>query len=312
MHVLLKKLPRKVALLLLFFLPLEKKINIERWLRGREEVYFLNRADCVVVSFGKSGRTWLRVMLSRFYQIKHGLSKHSLMGFDNLHRKASEIPIIFFTHDNYIKDYTKHTNSKVDFYDKKVVLLVRDPRDTAVSQFFQWKYRMSSWKKVLNRYPISDEYDDVFKFVMNPDAGIPKMINFMNLWANEIPKLKNLLVIRYEDLRANTEDVLKRIVQFMGTPGSEAEIQEAIRFSSVENMKKMEQNRVFRLSGSRMAPGNRKNPNSYKVRRAKVGGYRDYFDDLQVVQIERLVNETLSSEYGYTSAGKSSQAAHAG
>lgn len=312
MHTLLKKLSREATLLLLFFLPVEKKIAIERWLRGREEARDLNRADCVVVSFGKSGRTWLRVMLSRFYQVKHGLSMHSLMSFDNLHRKSSEIPIIFFTHDNYIKDYTKHTDSKEDYYGKKIVLLVRDPRDTAVSQFFQWKYRMRPWKKVLNRYPTSDEYDDIFKFVMYPDTGIPKIIDFMNLWSKEISKLNNVLVIRYEDLRANTEDVLRRVVQFMGTPGSEAEIQEAVRFSSVENMKKMEQNRVFWLSGSRMAPGNRNNPHSYKVRRAKVGGYRDYFNDLQVAQIERLLNETLSPEYGYTSVRKSSKSAHAG
>ena len=38
----------------------------ERKLRGVEQFEKLQRADVVVVSFGKSGRTWLRVMMSIF------------------------------------------------------------------------------------------------------------------------------------------------------------------------------------------------------------------------------------------------------
>jgi len=49
-----------------------------------------------------------------------------------------------------------------------------------------------------------------------------------------------------------------------------------------------------------MAPGNRANPDSYKVRRAKVGGFRDYFDDQQVEQIEAMVSADLLPFFGYT------------
>ena len=87
----------------------------------------------------------------------------------------------------------------------------------------------------------------------------------------------------------------------MGTPGTTEEIREAVEFSSYENMKKMEQKKTFWLSGGRMVPKDRNNPNTYKVRRAKVGGYRDYFDDDQVAQIEALVNSTLSPDFGYNS-----------
>ena len=44
-------------------------------------------------------------------------------------------------------------------------------------------------------------------------------------------------------------------------------------------MRKLEEKSTFWLAGSRMKPGDKANPNSFKVRRAKVGGYRDYFDD---------------------------------
>ncbi len=303
MHTVLKKLTRFLVLGLLFFLPQERKIRIDRWLRGREEFRKLKLADCVVVSFGKSGRTWVRVMLSRFYQLRHGLSARHLIGFDNLHKKNPAIPRLFFTHDNYIKDYTGHDESKADFYDRKVVLLVRNPLDTTVSQFFQWKYRMRPGKKALNRYPEHGSETGVYEFVMDHDAGLPKVIDYLNLWATESNKIKDLLIVRYEDLRTDTAQTLKRIVDFIGTPGSDADIQEAVNFASVENMRKMEEKRTFWLSGSRMVAKDRKNPNSYKVRKAKVGGYRDYFDDQQVKAMQRLVAERLDPLFGYTPHG---------
>lgn len=300
MHTVIKKLTRFLVLGLLFFLPRQKKIRIDRWLRGKEEFRKLRLADCVIVSFGKSGRTWVRVMLSRFYQVKHGLSARHLIGFDNLHKKNAAIPKLFFTHDNYIKDYTGNRDTKADFYDKKVVLLVRDPFDTAVSQFFQWKYRMRPGKKALNQYPQHGSDTSVFDFVMDEDAGLPEIIDYLNLWASESSKIKDLLIVRYEDLRADTAQALERIVNFIGTPGSEAEIREAVNFASVENMRQMEEKKTFWLSGSRMVAKDRKNPNSYKVRKAKVGGYRDYFDDQQIARMQQLVAERLDPVFGYT------------
>jgi hypothetical protein len=121
----------------------------------------------------------------------------------------------------------------------------------------------------------------------------------MNLWAEEIPRLKDFLLVRYEDLKSDPNSTLRDIVAFAGTPGSDSEIREAVEFGAYENMKKMEQKRSFWLSGGRMKPRDRKNPNSYKVRRAKVGGYRDYFDDGQLRELEALMYSTLSPVFGY-------------
>jgi len=283
-----------------FLLPEDKRIAIDRRLRGREEFGKLRQADCVIVSYGKSGRTWLRVMLSRFYQLKHGLPDRSLIAFDNLHAKNPDIPLIFFTHDNYLKDFTGHVDSKQDYYQKKVVLLVRDPRDVVVSQYFQWKHRMLPWKKRLNRYPAHGADVSEYQFAMDRDVGLPNIVDFFNLWASEAEKIDQLLVVRYEDMRKDTAGVLDQILNFIGTPASPQETQDVVNFASMENMKKMEQEKTFWLSGSRMMPGDRKNPDSYKVRRGKVGGYSDYFDEEQGNTIEQLLQKTLQPVYGYS------------
>jgi Sulfotransferase domain len=305
-----KKLSRFFVLTPLFFLPQDKKNEIERWLRGREQYRKLQRADCVIVSFGKSGRTWLRVMLSRFYQIRHGLSERHLIGFDNLHLRNRAIPKIFFTHDNYTKDYTGNLDSKADYAGKKVVLLIRHPADVAVSQYYQWQYRMKPNKVALNRYPERGRDLGIFDFVTREYAGLTRTIDFMNGWAGEAGS-DDLLVVRYEDMRAHPEQALGRILAFIGTPGSEDEIREAVAFASFENMRKMEANSTFWLSGGRMRPRDQTNPQSFKTRRGKVGGYRDYFDEREIAEIDRLVAEQLSPVFGYASEGAPPQAASA-
>ena len=297
-----KRLSREVVLWLTFFLPPERKRTLERHLRGKEEFRKLQLADVVIVSFGKSGRTWLRVLLSRFFQIRFGLRPSAFIGFDNLHRRHEGIPRVFFTHDNYLRDYTGNSDNKSDFYGKKVVLLVRQPGDVAVSQFHQWKFRMRPHKKGLNKYPEHGKEVDVFSFAIDEDAGLPKVIDFMNSWAREIPRLRQLLIVRYEDLRRDTAGQLRLVLEFLGQQPSDSELTDCVAFASVENMRKLEEKSTFWLAGSRMRPGDRSNPDSFKVRRAKVGGYRDYFDDGQAARLEALTEERLLPGFGYLAA----------
>jgi len=213
MDSIFKKASREAVLALLFWLPEERRIRLERWLRGRDETRRLERADVAVVSFGKSGRTWLRVMISRYYQLMFAIPERVLLGFDNYHRRNPEIPKIFFTHDNYIKDYTGEFDSKASFHSKKVVLLVRNPKDIAVSQYFQWQHRMRPAKKKLNKYPAHGSDVSAFDFVMDENVGLPGIIEYLNLWAREAGQIPDLLVIRYEDMRKDAEFVLRRVAR---------------------------------------------------------------------------------------------------
>jgi hypothetical protein len=301
MDSIFKKVSREVLVALVFFLPEATRIRFERWLRGRDESRRLQRADVAVVSFGKSGRTWLRVMISRYYQLVFGIPESVLLGFDNYHRRNVKIPKIFFTHDNYIKDYTGEFNSKASFYGKKVVLLVRNPKDIAVSQYFQWQHRMRPAKKKLNQYPPHGATVSAYDFVMNPDCGLPDIVDYLNLWASETDRVEKLLIVRYEDMRRDPTEALRRVMEFIEDDGSPdvPAIAGAVEYSTVENMRKLEERNVFWFAGGRMKPGKKGDPNSYKVRRAKVDGYKDYFNEVEAAEIDRLVSHDLSPMYGY-------------
>jgi hypothetical protein len=283
----------------LFFLPGAKRRKVERWLRGREEYVKTNAADRLLVSFGKSGRTWLRVMLSRFYQQAHGVPDRVMLEYDNLKRLNPAIPSVFFTHGNYLRDYTGHWDDRSDFYGTKVLFLARDPRDIAVSQYFHWKFRMHPGKKLINGYPPDGTEIELFDFLVNADAGLPAILDFYEIWERELPHLEGPLVVRYEDMRAATEDALARVLDFFGTPGTEAQVADAVSFAAYDNMKRLEESESLGFSGQRMVPKDRANPSSYKVRRAKVGGWRDYFDDQQVARIDAMVEARGVPLFGY-------------
>jgi hypothetical protein len=252
----------------------------------------------VIVSFGKSGRTWFRVLISRYFAHKYGLPEGSLMEFDEFNRANRKIPVLFFTHDNYLKDHVGH-DRKFDLYGAtRVILLLRDPRDTAVSQYFQWKHRMVGRKKVINGYPAGDM--DVASFIMGAEAGIPKIIGFMNDWARDLTRFPDLIVVKYEDLKADTAGELGRALNFLGEAPSEAELADAAAFASVENMRKMEQENAGKFSANaRLKPGDANDPSSFKVRRAKVGGWRDYVTEEQASAIDKMVRERLDPVFGY-------------
>lgn len=276
-------------------------LRAERKLRGVEQFSKLQRADIVVVSFGKSGRTWLRVMVSHLFRVMYGLPENAILGFDNFHNLNRSVPKVFFTHDNYIKDYTGDFDSKEPFYDKRVVLLARDPRDVAVSQFFQWKFRIKPTKVAINNYPPRGSDISLFDFVMGNNGGSIKAVtDYLNLWARETGKVTAFHLLRYEDLRSDTGNELRRLLDFMEVDASDADVEAAVEYSSYENMKKMESKEQFRFSGGRMMPRDKDNPDSYKVRRAKVGGYRDYFSDEEVAAIDARLAADLDPFFNYS------------
>jgi Sulfotransferase domain len=294
----LQALLHQTTVLALRLLPDEKRVPLERRMRGRYDAQRLARADVCVISYGKSGRTWARVMLSRYFQLRYAVSPRRLLTLDNYHRQNAAIPVVMFTHDNYLRDFTG-TEGKSDFQGKKLVVLVRHPADTAVSQYFQWRYRMKPGKKALNDYPPHGTEISVQDFVLRHPAGLERVVSFANRWAKELFGSRDILLVRYEDLRRDTAGQLRRILNFMGEQPTDKELGDAVAFASLENMRKLEERSTFWRSGSVLKPGERGNVDSYKVRRGKVGGFRDYFTDAEVAQIEQYVRERLDPIFGY-------------
>ena len=253
--------------------------------------------DVMVLSRAKSGRTWVRAMLSRLYQQHYGLEEAQLIEYDNFHRQNAAVPTIYFTHGHYLQERFQSESWSQAFGRRRVLFLARNPCDVAVSEYFQSTRRASDHKVELHGV---DRDASMFDFVMNAPVGLVSIVDYLNGWAPVMAGRDNALVVRYEDLRARPEERLFSICQFLGAPFTKEEIVEAVEFTAFENLKELERKNFF--NNHRLTPRNPDDPDSFKVRRGKVGGYADYFDDRQIAEMEGLVRDRLDPVFGYFSS----------
>ena len=275
-------------------LPREQRTGARRWLRGRLEVGQFRAADYAALSRAKSGRTWLRAMLSRLYQLRYGLPENELLEFDNFHRRDRRVPKVCFTHGHALGEALDAPDPDPRLLGQRVVFLTRHPGDVAVSEYFQSTRRAAQHKREL--YGVDADMP-MFDFVMRGSLGLPVIVDYLNAWERRLAAMPNARVVRYEDMRAEPVATLGSIVAFLGESFSEEEIARAVEDASFEKLKQKERENFYQ--NNRLAPRDADDPDSYKVRRAKVGGYRDYFDDDQVAEMEAYIERHLSQSYGY-------------
>jgi len=277
----------------------------ERGLR-RLELERARRAALLIIGHPKSGNTWLRTMLSRLYQVRHGLPSDFVVKTDELHRREPTIPPLlatnaYYSYEGIVGDRLAAGAPPSELHDKPVVLLARDPRDVAVSWFFQFTKRQSAYKRELINHFIAHPIDptriSIWDFVRHSDIGLPFLIRYLNTWEANVSGLPRALTVRYEDLRADTPRWLRRITDLMGAGFDEREIREAVDFTSFDNLRKLETAGHFRMGGLTLR--NAADPETFKTRRGKVGGYRDYFSPQELAELDRLVEEGLSPRFGY-------------
>src|SRR5689334_16446147 len=66
--------------------------------RDLRDSAWLSEADAVVVSYPKSGRTFVRAMLARLYQRRFGIDERQLLEFPMLRGAPDDVPRVLFTH----------------------------------------------------------------------------------------------------------------------------------------------------------------------------------------------------------------------
>ncbi|MGD9742952.1 MAG: sulfotransferase domain-containing protein [Dongiaceae bacterium] len=259
---------------------------------NRERRKLIAEADFIIVSFPKSGKTWLRALLTRLYQRRHGLPEGVLVDHDNLHRLDDAIPKILFTHAcdplGAVEDLR---DDKADYAGRKVVFLMRHPCDVVVSHYYQLKHRKAGKRENATRGM------ELFEFVTEKGRGIEYIIAYVNGWWRYVGATPNTHVVRYEELKRSPEATLKRLLDFFGDSFAEAEISEAVQFCKFENLQQRERDRYY--SDKALRPADPDDKNSFKVRRGKSGGYKEDLQPDQVAVLEGIMEARLDPSIGY-------------
>lgn len=243
-------------------------------------------ADVMLVSFPKSGRTWLRLMIGRTFEQHWKLENFSLLDLWALGDFDPALPRILVSHEN--EPHKQQAGAKRRYRNKKVILLVRDPRDIIVSWYFEVKKRNLKYS------------GDLPTFLNPTDGRIDRIVQYFNEWAEQRSVPRGFLLVRYEDLQADTVGELRRVFDFLGYPGiSNDELQAAAAYGSFDNMRQMERENT--LNVRRLMPRDVQDEESYKTRKGKVGGYIDYLQDHEITYLNSRIDGVLHDMFGYAS-----------
>jgi len=263
--------------------------NLSR--RARE----LSGGDAIVISIPNSGRTWLRTFLCAYFcaRCEHPFSLHPETYHD------SRIPRIIYTHDLY-EHYTKtrwweRVRGKFlvppsEIKRARIILLARDPRDAFVSHYVEMTRRTAETTDQLKSRAVGDVLRD-------PIFGIAFIIHTMNEWLKEFACRRDCILVRYEDVHVTPNEQFRRVLAALGeTEPHASHFENALEFSRFGNMRKMEASLEY--DRQLLQPGDVNDPESYKVRRGKIGGYVDYLDPSDVDYANQAMS-ALDSRFGY-------------
>ncbi|MGA7544226.1 MAG: sulfotransferase domain-containing protein [Methyloceanibacter sp.] len=213
----------------------------------------------ILVSYPKSGRTWLRVMLGELnlpLDYRHdGATDSRPRPFEELRLCDQEV-----------------------YREKPVVLLSRDPRDTVVSCYFQKSLRLDGYAGAMA------------DFVRDPLHGIEKIVRYNLAWLTRGVELSAFLPVTYEEIITDPVAVMRGIVDFIGVDRDDAEIERVVANNTFDRMRQREAGGEYSQRFRRkLSPSDPGNPESYKVRRGKVGGYVDYLSAEDIAYCDEIL-----------------------
>ena len=238
--------------------------------------------DVFLVSYRRSGSTWLRFLVGNLIQ-------HEPVTFTNVGRI---VPNIFEHPDRVLRRCRRVLKSHETFDPRypRVVYLVRDPRDVALSfYYYQLKVR-----RISDGYPL-DEF--IGRFM------IPRIADFIDRsgsweehvlsWIRLRQGRSTFRLLRYEDLLADPWGELMKLASFLGVESAPERIDRAVRLSSTQQMRGLEQQQ-WKL----WRPTRRTRGDIPFVREATSGGWRNELSDRSVKKIETAWGCTMK-ELGY-------------
>jgi hypothetical protein len=278
-------------------LPDRPRIALRRGLRARKERRRLERADLTVIAHPKSGSTWLRFQLARLYQRKYALSETVIPRVEILHGLDAAIPQLHMAGYEYIKLVIARPAPDRELAHKSAVFILRHPLDVIVSLYFHIQKHALRERKLFNDWPLDLSEVSMADFALNSNWGLREAIRFYNGCLSHAAHMERSLIVRYEEMRREPAAVVARIAEFAGAAVSAEEAEEAAEYTSFERMRQAELANTF--NSSRLRAMNPMDSDSFKVRRAKIFGYRDYFNEDDLGSLETILNEELDARAGY-------------
>lgn len=227
-------------------------------------------SDIYLVSYPKSGNTWLRYLLT--YAIWPDLGQIDLVDMARL------VPSFNLQHDaeamldpnapcnrlphRIIKEHFAY-NRIAKKYVQNTIYLVRDGRDAIVSY----------WHFCNERDSTNISFKEFIKLSASPNHSYGPWGDHVRGWQKA--NLNSYILIRYEDMLHDTAGCLRDLLNFIGISRNNNIIEQAVEKASFKSMKKIEQEKGLNLDQLKKVNF---------IRQGKAGSWEEVFDvnDLEI------------------------------
>jgi hypothetical protein len=238
----------------------------------------VTQADALLVSYPKSGNTWLKFMLA-----------HALTGVatsfdateDAIGRVGgrTDVPALLPDGGRILKSHEAFSAGVRA--PGPVVYVVRDGRDVAVSYYQQFVRR--GWEP--------GEFSDFLpRFVAGQVDGYGPWGAHVTSWLDgRVAPDRRLLTIRYEDLLEDPLGGLQQTLGFLGVSVDADVVEAAVEANRFEQMRRRETESAF----------HEKQGDRFFVRRGIAGEWRETFSDADAALFDRAFGAVLE-RLGYT------------
>lgn len=223
--------------------------------------------DVYLVSYPRSGRTWLRTMVGTALCQQFELAIATPEKIADLWKLEPQIPVIRLSHQDI---RLPHPDK---FRNKKVILLVRNPLDIGVSHYH---YRQRG-EDLVNRVTTS----------------VNEAVTSYNKWAAFMAQHPSCLVVKYEDLLTTSETCLQDIFRFLDLPQvcEGTTLADTVEACSFQNLKQLAHDPTrslfYRPHTSEM------------VRSGKSGSSKEELNPETYDELKQFVRTALSPTFRY-------------
>jgi hypothetical protein len=233
-----------------------------------------------IISLPKCGRTWHRIMVGYYLTQIAGMEASRSLDLDALCAQVG-LGLANYSHNNtcYINRFPVNSPvfaSEMEWHDRDVLLLVRNPRDVLVSAYHHARYRYGRFDGTLG------------EFIRGENTGILKVLSAYNTWYSRRECARSFSALSYEQMHANPQQILRDTLAFIGLSEiDESLLSAAVSFASPENMRRYENSGYFGAHKSMRRTGD--DPRASKIRTAMVGASRDQLTTEDLDYIDAMI-----------------------
>jgi hypothetical protein len=241
------------------------------------EIFVPKEDDTYLVSYPRSGSTWLRVLLAEYMYSSSGTNLEELQHYIPDIHVRTHVNEIVSSDFHVVKSHEKYCSAPniMEKY-KRVVYLIRDPRDVILSHYRYHKQ-------------LKDFVYDIDEFLnewLNGRVWPCSWQEHVNSWTTDRRQHNDyeMLILRYEDFFLDVAIQLRKVLNFLQLELNDSKVKAAVYAGSPARM---------RLKEIRGMPAHERAEDLRFIGRAKPEQWKEYLKENQLKLINEYAGEVM-------------------